>query len=213
MQYASDATNDALGNLIVNYLPPEYKEEDVRTLFSRHGEVERVKLIVNPESGLSKCYAFVLFRSAEDAAKAIRSLCGYEINGKALRVAYAQATEIPGGLSPTINLFFSGFGSSMKQEDIVNLAKKFGEVKECNILDMAAHPRGVAFVRFASVSQAEMCARSLNNQEISKPDGSFTLVVKFAERKQQKPSIQRTPMRPPAYGYGGMPHQGGGMSM
>ena len=38
-------------NLIVNYLPSSYKQEDVRTLFEQYGELEHYRLIHDKLTG------------------------------------------------------------------------------------------------------------------------------------------------------------------
>eukprot|EP01063_Lacrimia_lanifica_P015162 TRINITY_DN2197_c3_g1_i1.p1 TRINITY_DN2197_c3_g1~~TRINITY_DN2197_c3_g1_i1.p1 ORF type:complete len:336 (+),score=125.71 TRINITY_DN2197_c3_g1_i1:46-1053(+) len=184
--------DDAQCNLIVNYLPGSYNEFQVKQLFAQHGTVEKCKLISDPMTGQSKCFGFVVMSSPKEAIAAIRALSGYEAApGKKLRVAYAQPSNVP---SPSINVFLSGFGTGLNEEQIIEMCKKYGEVKEVKMLDTRKHPRGVAFVRFASVAMAEDCIHRLNGVEMRTPPPSqtpYTLAVKFAERKQTKHSAQR----------------------
>ena len=39
-------------NLIVNYIPNVYSEEDLRQLFAPYGEIESCKLIVDKQTGI-----------------------------------------------------------------------------------------------------------------------------------------------------------------
>eukprot|EP01064_Diplonema_japonicum_P015102 TRINITY_DN22873_c0_g1_i1.p1 TRINITY_DN22873_c0_g1~~TRINITY_DN22873_c0_g1_i1.p1 ORF type:complete len:298 (+),score=97.57 TRINITY_DN22873_c0_g1_i1:51-944(+) len=180
---------DASRNLIVNYLPTTYDEKRFKDLFSVHGTVEKIKLITDPVSGASRCYGFIVMSSAAEAQRAIRELSGFDINGKKLRVAYAQPSAVNGGPSPSINVFLSGFGSALNEHQIRELAAPHGEIIEVSVMDTTKHPRGVGFVRYANVAQAEACVRALNGYEMPTQSGTpITLAVKFAERKQQKGS-------------------------
>eukprot|EP01063_Lacrimia_lanifica_P010364 TRINITY_DN1706_c0_g1_i1.p1 TRINITY_DN1706_c0_g1~~TRINITY_DN1706_c0_g1_i1.p1 ORF type:complete len:374 (+),score=142.17 TRINITY_DN1706_c0_g1_i1:67-1188(+) len=186
--------NEELCNLIVNYLPVSYTEQQMKTLFEKYGHVEKAKLINDPVTGQSKCYGFIIYENQQEADRAIRELSGYELQGKKLRVAHAQPTGQP---SPSINVFMSGFGSSLDEERIGEIASQAsgGHVREVKMLDLAKHPRGVAFVRFASVAEAEACVNALNNTNMQTNDRAITLTVKYAERKQHKNGQNQQHMR------------------
>ncbi|KAJ9469763.1 Protein elav [Diplonema papillatum] len=183
-------------NLIVNYLPLSYDENKMQSLFSGYGRVEKVKLITDPQTGHSKCYGFVMYAEPRDAAAAVQVLCGRDIEGKKLRVAYAQPYQVMGGPSPSINVFFSGFGPTYTDSQIRSLASNYGEVLEAKVLDPQKHPRGVAFARFRTVAQAELCVRSLDKTELPLSlggggGGTFTMTARYAERKSNKPMQQQ----------------------
>eukprot|EP00754_Rhynchopus_humris_P010695 Rhum_TRINITY_DN14169_c12_g1::Rhum_TRINITY_DN14169_c12_g1_i1::g.71978::m.71978/K13208/ELAVL2_3_4; ELAV like protein 2/3/4 len=181
--------NDAARNLLVNYLPPNVDEAGLRELFQMKGHVEKVKLIVEPSTRQSKCYGFVMYRTPEEALRAIKELSGYEVQGKRLRVTYAQANMVPGGVSPNMNVFFSDFEDLLTEVEIRTLAARYGGVQECKILEYEKHPRGVAFIRYNTVAEAEDCVTGLNGQQISTAEKTVKLVVKYAERKKVKQSM------------------------
>ena len=78
---------DTKRNLIVNYLPPKFDQDDVKALFSRVGTVTKTKLVRNNMTGESLGYAFVEYPSDELAGNAIKQLNGIEIEGKNLKVS------------------------------------------------------------------------------------------------------------------------------
>jgi len=73
-----------LGNL-----PTEATEKQVATLFSQHGEVAKVSLVNDRETGKSRGFGFVEM-PVEDADRAIDALDGFEYEGRALRVNEAR---------------------------------------------------------------------------------------------------------------------------
>jgi len=78
--------------IYVGNLPFNATEQDVKTLFERHGTVESVKLINDRETGKPRGFGFVEMPQAE-AQAAIQTLNGFQMNGRPLRVN--EALERP----------------------------------------------------------------------------------------------------------------------
>jgi RNA recognition motif-containing protein len=72
--------------LYVGNIPFGSTEQDLRELFGRHGNVERVSVITDRETGRPRGFAFVEFAEASEAGEAIRALDGTQLGGRALRV-------------------------------------------------------------------------------------------------------------------------------
>jgi len=75
--------------IYVGNLPFNATEQDVRTLFERHGTVESVKLINDRETGRPRGFGFVDMPQNE-AQAAIQALNGQDMNGRPLRINEAQ---------------------------------------------------------------------------------------------------------------------------
>ena len=73
-----------VGNLSFNAT-----EQDVRSLFERHGKVDSVKLIMDRETGKPRGFGFVDMDQNE-AQAAIQALNSHQMNGRPLRVNEAQ---------------------------------------------------------------------------------------------------------------------------
>lgn len=69
----------------VGNLPYQTTEEDLTNEFSSCGNVERVQLIIDRETGRSKGFAFITFDSPE-ALEAALQKNNQEIEGRAIRV-------------------------------------------------------------------------------------------------------------------------------
>lgn len=76
-------------SLYVGNLPWSATEEEVRNLFSSHGNVSSVKLISDRETGRARGFGFVEMDEA-DATGAVEALNGTSFGGRTLRVNEAQ---------------------------------------------------------------------------------------------------------------------------
>lgn len=75
--------------IYVGNIPFGVKDNDLRALFSSHGEVVSVNIISDRETGRSRGFAFVEMEAAS-ADKAIESLNNTDYNGRTLRVNEAR---------------------------------------------------------------------------------------------------------------------------
>jgi RNA recognition motif-containing protein len=75
--------------IYVGNLPFSATEDEVRSLFEKHGKVESVKLINDRETGRPRGFGFVEM-SSSDAQTAIAQTNGFNMGGRPLRVNEAQ---------------------------------------------------------------------------------------------------------------------------
>src|SRR5437763_16849872 len=71
--------------IFVGNLSFQTTESDLNDLFAQFGEVESVSIITDRDTGRSKGFGFVAMGD-ESAEKAISSLNGKELNGRALTI-------------------------------------------------------------------------------------------------------------------------------
>jgi len=79
-----------LKNIFVGNLDFGATEDQIRSLFEAHGNVERVSLMKDRDTGRSRGFAFVEMTDAEEADKAIAALNGANLGGRALNVNEAR---------------------------------------------------------------------------------------------------------------------------
>jgi RNA recognition motif-containing protein len=79
-------------SLYVGNLPWSAKEEELTELFSAHGQVESVRLIIDKQTGRSRGFAFVDVADG-DVEKILSALNGYKLDGRDLRVNEAQPKQ------------------------------------------------------------------------------------------------------------------------
>ena len=75
-------------------------EDELRELFSKHGNVESINLIIDRDTGRSRGFAFVeMDQSGADAA--ISALNGQDLGGRSLRIDEARERGGGGGRGAT----------------------------------------------------------------------------------------------------------------
>jgi len=77
-------------NLFVGNLPHSTTEDELRSLFSAHGNVEKVSVVTDRETGRSRGFAFVEMSDAGEADKAVAALNGTDLGGRSLKVNEAR---------------------------------------------------------------------------------------------------------------------------
>jgi RNA recognition motif-containing protein len=84
--------------IFIAKLPHQYQEADVTELFTPYGEVSSVNVIMDRETGRSKCYAFVEMPNDEEAQNAITNLDEKQLLDKTIAVSQAkEKTDRPSG--------------------------------------------------------------------------------------------------------------------
>ena len=82
--------------IYVGNLPFSATESQVRDLFSQHGSVQSVSLVMDRETGRPRGFGFVEI-SDNGLEPALKALNGYEMDGRALKVNEAQDKPRNGG--------------------------------------------------------------------------------------------------------------------
>ena len=80
-------------NLYVGNLPYQTTEDDLRNAFSAHGEVQRVSLIIDRDTGRSKGFGFVEMGDRAAGEAAIGALDGTDFDGRNIKVNEAKPRE------------------------------------------------------------------------------------------------------------------------
>jgi RNA recognition motif-containing protein len=77
-------------NIYVGNLAPDVTEEDLRTLFSQHGQVKEVKIIRDMFSQESRGFAFIEMPGQTEGQTAIKELNMQNLKGKNISVNEAR---------------------------------------------------------------------------------------------------------------------------
>ncbi|XP_071639211.1 sex-lethal homolog isoform X4 [Temnothorax longispinosus] len=165
-------------NLIINYLPQNMNEKELYSLFVTIGPVESCRVMKDYKTGYSYGFGFVNYAKAEDAATAISTLNGLQVQNKRLKVSFARPS---GEEIKETNLYVTNLPRNITESQIDELFSKFGNIVQKNILrdKLTGLPRGVAFVRFDKREEAQEAIAQLHG---TIPEGgSEPLSVKIAE--------------------------------
>lgn len=76
--------------IFVGNLSFQTTQDELYSAFAGYGSVERVNIITDRDSGLSRGFAFVEMTERKDAENAMSVLNGSEMNGRALNVNEAR---------------------------------------------------------------------------------------------------------------------------
>ena len=79
--------------LYVGNLSYSTTENDLRDLFSQHGPVNEINLLMDRETGRPRGFGFVTMGTPEGAQAAIQALNGKDTGGRALTVNEARPRE------------------------------------------------------------------------------------------------------------------------
>ncbi|XP_076145766.1 ELAV-like protein 2 isoform X4 [Alosa pseudoharengus] len=181
----SGSIEDSKTNLIVNYLPQNMTQEELKSLFGSIGDIESCKLVRDKITGQSLGYGFVNYAEPKDAEKAINTLNGLRLQTKTIKVSYARPSSAS---IRDANLYVSGLPKTMTQKELEQLFSQYGRIITSRILvdQVTGVSRGVGFIRFDRRVEAEEAIKGLNGQK--PPGASEPITVKFANNPSQKTS-------------------------
>lgn len=84
-------------NVFVGNMSFDTTESGLRSIFEPYGEITRVNLITDRDTGRARGFGFVEMSNDEEAAKAITELNGTQLDGRALNVNEAKPKGAGGG--------------------------------------------------------------------------------------------------------------------
>lgn len=87
-------------NLFVGNMSFQTTEDQLRSMFEPFGALERVNVVTDRDSGLPRGFAFVEMTNDDEAMRAIESLNGKEVDGRAWNVNEARPKAERSGPRP-----------------------------------------------------------------------------------------------------------------
>ncbi|HUC28078.1 MAG TPA: RNA-binding protein [Candidatus Acidoferrum sp.] len=77
-------------NIFVGNLSFNTNEDELRQAFEAYGQVDRVSIMTDRDTGRSRGFGFVEMNSSEDGEKAIAALNGSQLGGRTINVNEAR---------------------------------------------------------------------------------------------------------------------------
>ncbi|KAL2460268.1 Polyadenylate-binding protein 2 [Abeliophyllum distichum] len=184
-------------NVFVKNMSEETTEEDLRKIFGEFGLLTSVVVMRN-EDGKSKCFGFVNFENAEDAARSVELLNGKKFDNKEwyvgraqkksereleLKLQFEQSVKEAVDKSQGSNLYVKNLDDSIGDDELKEVFSPFGSITSCKVMrDPKGISRGSGFVAFSSPEEASRALLEMNGKIIvSKP-----LYVALAQRKEDR---------------------------
>jgi cold-inducible RNA-binding protein len=86
-------------NIFVGNLSFNTNEDELRQAFEAYGQVDRVSILTDRDTGRSRGFGFVEMANNEDGEKAIAALNGAQLGGRTINVneARPKAERVGGG--------------------------------------------------------------------------------------------------------------------
>ncbi|KAG8364245.1 hypothetical protein BUALT_Bualt19G0108100 [Buddleja alternifolia] len=185
-------------NVFVKNLSEMTNEENLRTAFGEFGFITSV-VVIRDKDGNSKCFGFVNFENAEDAAKSVEVLNGQTIDdkewyvGKAqkksereqmLKIQHEQLTKVAMENSLGLNnLYLKNLDENIDDDKLKELFSPFGAITSCKVMrDPRGISKGSGFVAFSTRQEASKAITEMNG----KMAGSKPLYVAVAEKKEAR---------------------------
>ncbi|KAE8731330.1 Polyadenylate-binding protein 3 [Hibiscus syriacus] len=230
-QERETALNKAkFNNVYVKNLSKSTTDEDLKTIFGEYGKITSA-VVMRDADGKSKCFGFVNFENADDAAKAVEALNGKKFEdkewyvGKAqkkyereheLKAQFEQTMKEAADKSQGANLYIKNLDDSIGDEMLKELFSEFGTITSCKVMrDPSGISKGSGFVAFSTPEEASGALAEMNGKMVvSKPlyvavaqrkeERRARLQAQFSQMRPLNPSVApRMPMYPPgAPGFG-----------
>ncbi|KAL2537887.1 Polyadenylate-binding protein 8 [Forsythia ovata] len=199
-------------NVYVKNLAESTTDDDLKNFFGEYGTITSA-VVMRDADGKSKCFGFVNFENAEDAAKAVEALNGAKIDDKEWYVGKAQKKfereqELKSRFEQTakeavdkyqgVNLYIKNLDDSIDDGKLKEMFSEFGSITSCKVMrDPSGISRGSGFVAFSTPEEASRALTEMNGKMVvSKP-----LYVAVAQRKEERRArlqAQFSQMRPVA---------------
>jgi len=127
--------------IFVGGLSWETREPQLKEYFEKFGEVETINLKLNPQTGRSRCFAFVIFKEPS-TVQAVFAAGDHAINSKKVDVKEAKAK--PG------KMFLGGLKPELTDDQIKTHFEQYGTILEFEIpMDKTKDARkGFGFITF-----------------------------------------------------------------
>ncbi|XAR64022.1 hypothetical protein NMG60_11024217 [Bertholletia excelsa] len=199
-------------NVYVKNLSESTTDEDLNKIFGEYGTITSA-VVMRDGDGKSKCFGFVNFENADDAAKAVEALNGKKFDDKEWYVGKAQKKsereqELKSRFEQNakeavdkfqgVNLYVKNLDDSMDDDKLKELFSEYGTITSCKVMrDPSGISRGSGFVAFSTHEEASRALAEMNGKMVvSKP-----LYVALAQRKEERRArlqAQFSQMRPVA---------------
>lgn len=134
-------------NVFVKNLSELTSEEDLNRMFGEFGPITSV-VVMRDADGKSRCFGFINFESADDAAKAVEALNGKKFDdkewyvGKAqkksereveLKLRFEQSMKEAADKYQGANLYVKNLDDSIGDDKLKELFSQFGTITSCKV--------------------------------------------------------------------------------
>ncbi|KAL3613654.1 hypothetical protein CASFOL_041728 [Castilleja foliolosa] len=156
-------------------------------------------------SGLNRGFAFLEFSTRSEAMDAFKRLQKRGVVfgvDRPAKISFADSFIDPGDeiMAQVKTVFIDGISASWDEEHVKELLKKYGEIEKIELARnmTSARRKDFGFVTFNSHDAAVVCAKSINNEELSEGDIKAKVRARLSRPLQRGKgkSVSRRDSRP-----------------
>lgn len=171
-QMHDDHDQQQVSNLFIGDLSRTVTEEQLRNVFSKHGNVLSVDIKRDKRTHNNLGYGFVQFATRDQAVLAKQQLNGVDIGNRKIRIGWAQKNT---------TLFIGDLDGSITTRQLRDIFSKYGDLVEDETFVRAGSGR-YGFVRYKHRSDAEKAKAEMNRKLI----GSRCVRIGWGDNNIQK---------------------------
>lgn len=171
----SDAT------LYIGNLHPEVTDMELFNYFRPYGDILSCRIMKDIYSGESRGFAFLSFKTKDDAKSAKDALNYQKIHGWEIRISFKKS---PSDFDPKANIFVKNILRDVTTRQLDELCQQFGNVLCCAVrTDENGQSLGYGYVQYENEEAAARAVKALDNVE---KWGSTLQVQFFVPSKQRQ---------------------------
>lgn len=170
----SDAT------LYIGNLHPEVTDMELFNYFRPYGDILSCRIMKDIYSGESRGFAFLSFKTKEDAKNAKDALNYQKIHGWEIRISFKKS---PSDFDPKANIFVKNLLKDVTTKQLDELCQQFGNVLCCAVrTDENGQSLGYGYVQYDNEEAASRAVKALEGVE----KWGSTLQVQFFVPSKQR---------------------------
>ncbi|KAI0498458.1 hypothetical protein KFK09_019344 [Dendrobium nobile] len=147
--------------IFIGGLDRDAKEEDIRSVFGKVGEILELRMMMDGQTGKNKGYAFLRYVEPSQAKRAVAEFAKVEIRGKICGAAAVQGND---------TIFLGNIDKKWKKEDLSNILKE-GGIENIDAITVVMDPkntdcnRGFAFLELETNRDAQRAFKKLQMKD------------------------------------------------
>ncbi|NXU52985.1 HNRPD protein, partial [Turnix velox] len=160
-------------------------KKDLKDYFSKFGEVVDCTLKLDPITGRSRGFGFVLFKESESVDKVVMDQKEHKLNGKVIDPKRAKAMKTK---EPVKKIFVGGLSPDTPEEKIREYFGAFGEVESIELpMDNKTNKRrGFCFITFKEEEPVKkIMEKKYHNVGLSKCEIKVAMSKEQYQQQQQ----------------------------